>query len=154
MASGIFYYYQANFLTWQTPEVDQEFFTLTVGLLVLIPIWSLNFFFNFPGWVTTLSTSFCFFLIFIHVFYKINVPSKFIWALVSILILVELNASVLYWPVHFFTAAVMVFSGFYLLYVLTVLYYSHRLTAKRIYFHTALAFAVAIGAVSSSMWGI
>ncbi|MDP3741223.1 MAG: hypothetical protein Q8R08_02750 [bacterium] len=154
VGSGVFYYYQTNFLVNPESEVDQEFFTLSTALLVLVLIWSLNFYYHAPWWTTTLLTSICFFLMFSEIFYKIKVPSRILWATVNSLVLAEVHAAVLYWPVNFLTAAVIVFSVFYSLYIFTKLYFAHRLTSKRIYFHTALILAVVFGAVISSAWTV
>lgn len=134
--------------------MDEEFFTLSAVILLLVSFWSINFFFSPPWWVISLLTLFAFWLIFEQFLQKISVASHMLWSLVGTLILVEISAALLYWPVNFFTSSVVVFSVFYLIYILTELYYAKRLTLKKLYFHVSLVSVLLLGTTLSSGWTV
>src|SRR3989344_2900687 len=69
------------------------------------------------------------FLFYVYQIYFPNVPP---------LLVVETAWAILFMPVYFLTAAVVSFSAFYLMYVLSSLYFADRLTGKKVYFHTGL----------------
>lgn len=152
--AGIFYFYQANFISPRLSEEDKEFFMLSAALLTMISIWSLHFYYTLPWWMVTLLALVMSILLFGEVFLGLTVPHAKVWTLVATLIIVETFSAVLYLPVNFFTQSVIVFSIFYLLYILSKLYFSKRLTAKRIYFHAALALVLVAGAAASSRWAL
>lgn len=149
--AGVFYHFNRSFPK-RPAFLDEEFFTLTAAILILVAIWGLNFFFTPAWWITSLLIVVFFFPILGETFKKLGVPRPFFWALLNVLILVELTMSVLYWPVNILTAAVVVFAAFYLEYVFVALYYARRLTKKHIYFHLGLIFFVVLGSFLSSKW--
>lgn len=141
IVSGVLFY----FYTRSNRQLS-EVFILTTALLILTTIWAVNFFFT-PAWyVSTLVLAVLMFLVFREI-----IPNL-IFALIGTLALVEVFWAVLFLPVHFLTAAVIVFAGFYLLYMLTSLFFSGQLTRPKIYFHTGLTVTLLVLSLLTSAW--
>lgn len=153
LAAGVFYYYHLN-LPKKQAFLDEEFFIMATAMLLLSALWGLNFFFTPPWWAVSVLTFIFFMPIFREAFSLLGVPTPALWALLNVLILVEVTAALLYWPVNVLTATVMVFAVFYLQYVFSALYYMRKLTKKRIYFHSGLISFVVSVTLLTSKWSI
>lgn len=135
-------------------EFIEEVFTLAGVFWVLAGLWAVNFFFAPPWWTVTILTLLFFFLFFWQAFRRLALSPNIslLWALMASLVAVEINTAILFWPVFFLTAAVASFAGFYLMYLLSRLYFTGRLTRKRIYFQTGIIALVVLASLLSSSW--
>lgn len=155
MVSSVLFFYSYQIHLPRRPSIfEEDFFSLLSGFLLLIFVWSLNFFFTPPAWSVTLLIFALFFAFFWQVFHKLRPfpRESTLWALICSLILIEISWGLLFWPVHFLTAAVVNFSVFYLLYMLGRLYFYSRLTKKKVYFQAALILVVLVFSLLSSSW--
>lgn len=153
LASYLFYFYHRHFPS-PIPLYIEQVFTLYGAFLLSIFLWSFNYFFTPAWWITTLLMFGGFFLLFLQAFYKMaRPPGEAVFdALVMALLMVEVSWAVLFWPVHFFTAAVISFAVFYLAYMLGVQYFKGRLNRRKIYFQTSLISIVVLITLISSSW--
>ena len=152
-ASYLFYFYYRHFPS-PIPLYIEQTFTLYGAFLLSVFLWSLNFFFTPPWWITSLLMLAGFFPLFLQAFYKMarQIREAVFDALVASLLMVEISWTVLFWPVHFFTAAVISFAIFYLLYMLSIQYFKGRLNRRKIYFQLSLISIVVFVTLISSSW--
>lgn len=153
LASYIFYYYHRHFPS-PIPLYLEQTFVLYGAFLLSVFLWSLNFYFTPPGWVISLVILAGFFPLFWQAFYKMkhSAGDAALDGLVAALLLVEMSWVMLYWPVHFFTTAVVSFTAFYLVYMLSVQYFKGRLNKRKIYFQVSLACFVLLITLATSSW--
>ncbi len=149
----IFGYYNLDFL--QKPlKSDEDLFTFAAIFLVLNFLWGVGFYFVLSWWISTLLTFVVFFSVFSISIYRLGRENweVLLWALICGLILVEVSWAVLFWPVHYLTAALVPFSIFYLVYIMGGLYFEHRLTSNKVYFQTGMITIVLLLSLLSSSW--
>ena len=149
----IFGYHNLSFL--QKPQKsDEDLFTFAAIFLILNFLWGVGFYFVLPWWTSTLLTFTIFFSVFSILIYRLGRKNweVLLWALICSLILVEVSWAVLFWPVHYLTAALVPFSIFYLIYIMSGLYFEHRLTTNKVYFQTGMITIVLLLSLLSSSW--
>jgi len=149
----LFYVYQIYFPN-VPPLLVEETVSLAAGFMALLTIWSVNFFFTPAWWILSSLTFIVFFLIFLQAFHKMGRAGldSVLLSLICGLIMVETAWTILFMPVYFLTAAVVSFSAFYLMYVLSSLYFADRLTGKKVYFHTGLVVLFLLLTFITSPW--
>ena len=152
-ASYLFYFYHNHFPS-PIPLYIEQTFTLYGAFLLSVFLWSLNFVFTPPWWVVSLLMFAGFFPLFLQAFYKMarSAGEAGFDAFVAALLMVEISWAVLFWPVHFFTAAVVSFGAFYLLYLISMQYFKNRLNRRKIYFQVSLISIVVLITLMSSSW--
>ncbi len=152
-ASYLFYFYHRHFPS-PIPLYIEQTFTLYGAFLFSVFLWSLNFFFTPPWWATSLLMLAGFFPLFLQAFYKMarQMRESVQGALIASLLIVEISWTVLFWPVHFFSAAVVSFAAFYLIYMLSTQYFKGRLNRRKIYFQLSLISIVVFITLASSSW--
>ncbi|OGE76344.1 MAG: hypothetical protein A3C85_00925 [Candidatus Doudnabacteria bacterium RIFCSPHIGHO2_02_FULL_48_21] len=152
-AGYLFYFYHRHFPS-PIPLYIEQTFTLYGAFLLAVFLWSLNFFFTPPWWITSLLMCAGFFPLFWQAFYKMGQQGSeaALYALVMALVMMEVAWTVLFWPVHFFTSAVMSFSAFYLIYMLAMFYFKGRLNRRKVYFQVSLISIVVLVTLASSSW--
>lgn len=153
LAAGLYYIYMENFPRKPSAWLE-ETFSMATGFLLLCALWIWNYFFT-PPWVNfMLFSTLLFFLFFLQNLHKLakQTADATVLALLSALLIMEVIWSVLFWPVHFLTAAVMCFSVFYLVYILSAYYFDGRLTRRRIYFQCSIILTVLVISLLSSPW--
>ena len=153
LALDVFYIHQSYFPK-KPPAFIEETFTLTTSFLLLYGLWAINFFLT-PAWWKTMALAFAvFLLLFYQAFYKMGNTGRTasLHALLASLLITEIFWTVLFAPVYFLTAAVLVFAVFYLIYMLSNFYFERRLSRNKIVFHTSLIFAVILLSLASSPW--
>lgn len=155
LAVYILYFYFSYFPSGIPQYIEQTFVLLGTFMLV-VAVWSLNFFFSPPWWLVTLLFFGVSFLIFWQMFYKMGQMEKnlTLGALIGGLIMAEVSWALLFWPVYFFTAALVSFSLFYVCYILSGLYFEGRLTSRKVYFQLALVLLVLFATLASTAWEI
>lgn len=152
LASYLIYYYY-RFFPKTIPVFVEQTTTLFAAFLTAVFLWSLNYFFTPPWWTMVSLASVGFFILFWQTFYKICEPQKVaLGAVVGTLIMAEIFWAMLFWPVHFFTSAVVSFAVFFLVYVLSDLYFHGRLSRRMIYFQVSLISVVVLITLVSSSW--
>ncbi len=131
---------------------SSESFSLVTAFLLLLSVWSVNFFFSPPWWamIMALSLSPVIVLWLALSDYPLTRAEKSIWSLVVFIILAEVSWTILLLPLHYFSTAVASFSIFYLLFIFSFLYFTERITRKRILFHSVLAGALVLASFLSS----
>ncbi len=132
----------------------EDFFELSSGFLLLTFVWSFSYFFS-PHWWVVMILTFVFFSVFaFQMFLRWGVlaADAFLWALISALLMVEVSWTVLHLPVHFLTASVASFGVFYLLYQISLLYFTGTIAKNKIYFHAILITVAVILSLISSPW--
>lgn len=152
-ASGLLFIYTMVFP--KTPPWNlEESFAMAAAALGLVSLWAWNFFFLPPWYLFLFGGSVAGFLLIWQAARKFGQPSvpATVAGLVGAIILLESMWAALFWPTHFLTAAAASFTVFYLIYVLSSLYYSDRLTKKQVYFQTASAAFVMVLIILSSPW--
>ncbi|MDP3993713.1 MAG: hypothetical protein U1C57_00155 [Candidatus Doudnabacteria bacterium] len=149
----LFYVYQIYFPT-VPPLLVEETVSLAAGFMALLTVWSVNFFFTPAWWLLSSLTLIVFFPMFFQAFYKMGRAGLdcILLSLIASLIMVETAWAILFMPVYFLTAAVVNFSAFYLIYVLSGMYFAGRLTAKKVYFQTGLILLFLLISFISSPW--
>jgi hypothetical protein len=149
----LLYFYELGYPA-KHPASFRDVFILSTGFLALLSIWSVNYFFTPTWWSVLLSTAAVFVLLFWGVFLHLgkDAARSLLYALLISFLLTEITWVVLYWPVHFLTAAATVFAGFYLLYMISTLQFSGRLSRSRVYFHLVLILFVLIFSLLTSSW--
>ena len=135
-------------------KVLEEIITLAAVMLSLSFVWAVNFFFIPPGYVLLLLTNVLMSALFWQAFYKMGIrgPNHHLFAAISSLILIEVSWVTWFWPVHFLTAAVVPFSVFYLIYILSEQYFAGRLTRKKVFFQGGMIVVILALSVLSSSW--
>src|SRR3989344_7896768 len=131
-----------------------EWFTVGTGALLLLGQWAWNFYFT-PAWYLVLfAAASLFFLLFWQAGREQGLfPIRAVeGALVGSLLMVEVTWSLLFWPTHFFTIAAVSFAPFYLIYVLSSLYFTKRLSKRQAYFQIGAVAAMVIIVMLSSPW--
>ena len=152
-ALGVFFLHQISFPR-KPLHFIEEIFTLLAAFFALYVLWAWVFFFTPLWWVVILLTMVIFFPIFFQAFYKMGNVSRLalLNTLVATLIIGETTWAILFTPVYFLTASVMIFSVFYLIYMLGNLHYEGRLNKKKLIFQTSLILTVFILTLLSSPW--
>lgn len=147
IAGAWFYLYQIYFPN-SLPSFLEEVTVLATAFLNFNLIWSLNFFFSPPGFVIMLMMFAVAVILFWLVFRHDHPVLPWIYGL----IILEMTWVLLFWPLHYLNMAVVSFSGFYGLYMLSRHYFENRLTRDKVYFHLALITVMLILSLISSPW--
>lgn len=155
ISSVLFYIYERGYPQ-KTARWFEETFSLTAGFLVLTALWSWNYFFTPPWAILVLLTTVLFFFFFLQSLDKQYGSGKnlFLLTLVSTLLVMEIVWVVLFLPVHFFTATVVSFSAFYLIFILGGYHFSGHLTRRRVIFQCTVISLVLFFSLLSSPWTI
>lgn len=152
LGSYLIYYYYRFF-----PKAVPVFVEQTVGLyaafLFAVFLWSLNYFFTLPWWIMVSLAGAGFLVLFWQAFYKMSEsPAPALGTMVGTLVMAEIFWAMLFWPVHFFTSAVVSFAVFYLVYMLSSLHFARRLSRRKIYFQVSFISVVVLITLLSSSW--
>ncbi len=134
-----------SLLYWKRTRLGKDLFPLSSAFLLLTLLWSVNFFFTPPWWLLSLLSFSLFFLWFWARFSLLR-------TLLFSLIVVEISWAVQFLPVHFLTAAVIIFAIIYLMYMFTRLQQEQALTRQQIYFQTGMMVVLLLLTFLSSAW--
>lgn len=129
----------------RVPRIMLETFTLYTVFLYSAFVWSINYYFSPQPWVTLI-------LIVAGFFAMFRQSESLLGAWVGTLIMAEFAWVLLFWPVHFFTAAVVMLAVFYLIYMISHLSLIGKLSRRKIYFQVSLISIVVLIALLSSAW--
>ena len=154
IASAVgFYFYQSNFPK-QKHHFLEDVFNVVALFVVLAFLWSLNFFFAFSWWLLLILIFVTTALLFWQAFYKMGIGGLELRliTILSAISVVEISWATLYLPVYFITAAVIGFSGAYLIYMLSHFYFRKGLTKDKIYFQVGMIVIVLLLSLLSSPW--
>ena len=153
LSSYLFYFYHRHFPS-PIPLYIEQTFSLYGAFLLSVFLWGLNFFFTPAWWIMLLFGFISFFPFFWQAFYKMSRSGSaaLFDALIVALFVVEMIWAMLYWPVYFFTVAVVMFGAIYLVYMLAFQYFKNRLNRRKIYFQVMVVSFVVLIALSTASW--
>jgi hypothetical protein len=148
----LFYSYEYYFPK-RAPRFVADVFFLAAVFLNLTLIWAANFFFTLPWWLVLL---WIFVFMFLHFWLAFNTMKEkersIIYGLLSGLLALEIGWAVLFWPVHFLTAALMNFAAMYLIFIFSDLYFRRKLEKNKIVFQAGIILIVLILSLLTSPW--
>lgn len=144
LGAALLYFYQLYFPR-EIPGNGEEIAVLSAAAMLFILVWSVNFYFPRPWYVSLLlavavSLPLCLYIV------------PLAEALLGTLIITETAWALLYWPTHFLTTATVSFAVFYLLYVILRLAASGRLGKRQLYFQVGTVSAVLVIVLINSPW--
>jgi hypothetical protein len=153
LSAYVMYFYFSYFPS-GIPHYVEQTFTLLGVFMCSVMLWSLSFFFMIPWWVILIASFALFFLIFWQAFYKMGQHSGrlILGTLACSLMMAEIFWALLFWPVYFFTSAIVSFAAFYLAYILSGLYFEGRITARKVYFQAGLVLLILLLSLASAAW--
>ena len=153
LGSSVFYLIEL-FLLEPHPRAVREIAVLSTAFLLQVTLWATSFFFVQPWWVLMSAVFFVSTGLYFLVFFSGGLPHRraFLWALVCAFIQVEAAWAVFFWPVHFLTAAVVNFSFFYGIFVVTAMYFEGPINRRSLYFQMGLILIVLVVSLLSSPW--
>ncbi len=144
LGSYLFYYYYLFF-----PKNIPVFIEQTTALFTAFVFssfsWSLSYYFMLPPWATIFFSALGFYLLFRHRLAALG-------ALVGTLVMAETTWVLQFWPIHFFSLAVVSLAVFYLIFMFSHLHSIGKLSTRKIYFQVSLIAVVVILTLLSSPW--
>lgn len=149
----LFYTYEMRFPLRHTIFLE-ELFALAAGFAWLVGVLAAGFYFNVPWWISSGVIFVAFFLIFAQQFYKMKRGDnrELFYAAAAGLLVFEFYWAALFWPLHFFTTAVVVFGTFYAMYMICNLSFARQLTRRKAYFQIVITLAIVASGLLSSAW--
>lgn len=154
LAALLFLGYERKLTQIKVPHWLEETFSLAAGFLVFAALWGWHYYFTPPWMNFILLIIAAFFVFFWQSIYKQLGSSKniLVLSLISALVLMEIAWALLFWPVHFLTAAAASFAAFYLIYILSGYYFGGHLTRRRLVFQLIVVLFLVGFSLISSPW--
>lgn len=138
-------YYFYLFYPKNLPIFIEQTTTLFAAFVFSSFAWSLSYYYTPPPWTIVIFSATGFYLLF-------RSRLAHLGALIGTLVMAELTWVLQFWPIHFFSLAVVSLAGFYLIFMFSHLQSIGKLSSRKIYFQVSLIALVVLLTLLSSPW--
>jgi hypothetical protein len=136
----------------QSHALDNLFFLSVFG--IYLSVWAVNFYFTPAWWLIMSACAVCsglFFWMGLDIV-ESSLRSKLLYSLALAMVFAQLAWTMLFWPVHFLPAALVMSVVFYCLWMLSRFYLQKLLTREKIIFYSVFGSLVAFVVLIATMW--